>query len=231
MKLILRMVKLLACAVVVCMILGVVSVFAINAWVTHVGSDRILTPQQAAELTDVDCILVLGCQVRDDGTPSPMLADRLDRGVELYELGVAPKLLVSGDHGRADYDEVDTMKQYSMDADVPSSDIFMDHAGFSTYESMYRAKAIFRAKKVVIVSQEYHLYRAIYIAQALGLDAYGVAADGEDYAGQWQRDVREVLARVKDFFTSIWQPEPTYLGQAIPISGDGDITNDVHTEE
>ena len=118
------------------------------------------------------------------------------------------------------------MKQYAMDAGVPSSDVFMDHAGFSTYESMYRAKEIFQAQKVVIVSQEYHLYRAIYIAQALGLDAYGVAADGEDYAGQWQRDAREVLARVKDFFTSIWKPEPTYLGEAIPVSGDGDVTND-----
>lgn len=133
---------------------------------------------------------------------------------------------MSGDHGREGYDEVNAMKQYAMVAGVPSSDVFMDHAGFSTYESMYRAKEIFQAQKVVIVSQEYHLYRAIYIAQALGLDAYGVAADGEDYAGQWQRDAREVLARVKDFFTSIWKPEPTYLGEAIPVSGDGDVTND-----
>ena len=118
------------------------------------------------------------------------------------------------------------MKEFVVDAGVPSSDVFMDHAGFSTYESMYRAKDVFQAGKIVIVSQEYHLYRAIYIAQALGLDAYGVAADGEDYAGQWGRDVREVLARVKDFFTSIWKPQPTYLGDAIPVNGNGDITND-----
>ena len=225
-KLLLRITKIFTCIVLVCTVLGIVSVFAINARVTHVGGERILTAEQAADLTDVDCILVLGCGVKADGTPSLMLTDRLERGVELYELNVAPKLLMSGDHGREGYDEVNAMKQYAMDAGVPSSDIFMDHAGFSTYESMYRAKEIFQAQKVVIVSQEYHLYRAIYIAQALGLDAYGVAADGEDYAGQWQRDAREVLARVKDFFTSIWKPEPTYLGEAIPVSGDGDVTND-----
>lgn len=226
MKLLLRITKIFTCIVLACTVLSIVSVFAINARVTHVGGERILTAEQAADLTDVDCILVLGCGVKADGTPSLMLADRLERGVELYELNVAPKLLMSGDHGREGYDEVNAMKQYAMDAGVPSSDVFMDHAGFSTYESMYRAKEIFQAQKVVIVSQEYHLYRAIYIAQALGLDAYGVAADGEDYAGQWQRDAREVLARVKDFFTSIWKPEPTYLGEAIPVSGDGDVTND-----
>lgn len=231
MKLLLRITKIFTCIVLACTVLGIVSVFTINARVTHVGGERILTAEQAADLTDVDCILVLGCGVKADGTPSLMLADRLERGVELYELNVAPKLLMSGDHGREGYDEVNAMKQYAMDAGVPSSDVFMDHAGFSTYESMYRAKEIFQAQKVVIVSQEYHLYRAIYIAQALGLDAYGVAADGEDYAGQWQRDAREVLARVKDFFTSIWKPEPTSLGEAIPVSGNGDVTNDSSTEK
>lgn len=207
------------------MVLGLVAILAINARVVSVGKERLLTAQEAAQLEGADCILVLGCQVKSDGTPSLMLKDRLDRGVELYQLGAAPKLLMSGDHGQPDYDEVGTMKQYAMDAGVPSSDVFMDHAGFSTYESMYRAKEVFQAKKVIIVSQEYHLYRAIYIAQALGLDAYGLAADGQDYAGQWSRDAREVLARVKDFFISIWKPQPTYLGEAVPVSGDGDVTN------
>ena len=118
------------------------------------------------------------------------------------------------------------MKDFLIAKGIPSDDIFMDHAGFSTYESVYRAKEIFQAQKVIIVSQEYHLYRAIYIAQSLGLDAYGVAADGQDYAGQWGRDVREVLAQVKDFFTAMFQPQPTYLGDAIPVDGDGDVTND-----
>lgn len=226
MKLLLRITKIIACVLVACIVLGLVSVLAINARVVSVGKGRLLTAQEAAQLEDVDCILVLGCQVKADGTPSLMLKDRLDRGIELYQLGAAPKLLMSGDHGQPDYDEVGTMKQYAMDAGVPSSDVFMDHAGFSTYESMYRAKEVFQAHKIIIVSQEYHLYRAIYIAQALGLDAYGVAANGQDYAGQWSRDVREVLARVKDFLTSIWQPQPTYLGEAVPVSGDGNVTNE-----
>ena len=207
-------------------ILGACALFGIDAWVVHSTAPRVLTPEEAAELEDVDCILVLGCLVRSEGNPSDMLADRLRRGVELYKAGAAPKLLMTGDHGRTNYDEVNTMKQYAMDEGIPSQDIFMDHAGFSTYESMYRARDIFQAKKILIVTQEYHLYRALYVAQALGLEAYGVNADYRNYSGQSMRDIREILARNKDFLTSIFQPQPTYLGDAIPISGSGDLTND-----
>ena len=206
--------------------LGVASLFGINAYVQGSTSSRILPPQQAAELEDIDCILVLGCKVKDNGVPSDMLTDRLRRGVELYNMGVAPKLLMTGDHGRESYDEVDAMKQYAVDEGISSSDIFMDHAGFSTYESMYRAKEIFQAKRIIIVTQEYHLYRAIYIAHSLGLDAYGVSSDYRNYLGQTGREVREILARVKDFATSLLQPLPTYGGETIPISGDGNLTND-----
>ena len=207
-------------------ILGACALFGIDAWVVHSTAPRVLTPEEAAELEDVDCILVLGCLVRSEGNPSDMLADRLRRGVELYKAGAAPKLLMTGDHGRTNYDEVNTMKQYAIDEGILSQDIFMDHAGFSTYESMYRARDIFQAKKILIVTQEYHLYRALYVAQALGLDAYGVNADYRNYSGQSMRDIREILARNKDFLTSIFQPQPTYLGDAIPISGSGDLTND-----
>lgn len=207
-------------------ILGACAVFGIDAWVVHSTASRVLTPEEAAELEDVDCILVLGCLVRSEGDPSDMLADRLRRGVELYKAGAAPKLLMSGDHGRTDYDEVNTMKQYAIDEGIPSQDVFMDHAGFSTYESMYRARDIFQARKILIVTQEYHLYRAIYVAQALGLEAYGVSADYRNYSCQAVRDIREILARNKDFFTAIFQPLPTYLGDTIPISGSGDLTND-----
>jgi vancomycin permeability regulator SanA len=133
---------------------------------------------------------------------------------------------MSGDHGREDYDEVDVMKSFAVEAGVPSEDVFMDHAGFSTYESMYRAKEIFQARKVIIITQEYHLYRAIYIAEQLGMEAYGVAADYRAYYDQTKRDIREILARVKDFGTSLLKPKPTYLGKAIPIWGDGNLTND-----
>lgn len=187
---------------------------------------QILSPEQAAELENVDCILVLGCGVREDGTPSDMLADRLERSIELYRLGVAPKLLMSGDHGQVEYDEVNTMKDYAIAAGVPSEDIFMDHAGFSTYESMYRAREIFQVEKLVIVSQEYHLYRGIYNAERMGMEAYGVSADLRNYVGQSYMNAREILARCKDVFMGIFKPEPTYLGESIPVSGNGDLTND-----
>ena len=203
-----------------------IAVFSMNAYVMNFSKSRIITPADAEELSDVDCIIVLGCLVEANGEPSDRLADRVLGGVELYKKGVAPKIIMSGDHGRTDYDEVNAMKQVAIDAGIPSSEVFMDHAGFSTYESIYRAKEIFGAEKVIIVTQEYHLYRALYIAEKLGLEAYGVDADYHSYRGQITRDVREILARCKDFASIIFKPEPTYLGEKIPISGNGDLTND-----
>lgn len=202
-----------------------IGALGVNGYVIYKTKDRIITAEEAADY-DADCILVLGCLVKDDGTPSNMLHDRLQRSVELYEAGAGKKLLMSGDHGQADYDEVNTMKRFAVERGVPSEDVFMDHAGFSTYESLYRAKEVFGVKKVVIVTQKYHLYRALYIAQSLGLEAVGVAADYRSYTNQIYREVREVLARDKDFVTSILKPKPTYLGEMIPISGNGDDTND-----
>lgn len=211
-------------------ILGITALAVINSIVKLSTGKQIISSEEAAKLEDVDCILVLGCFVKDDGRPSDMLHDRLTRGVELYDLGAAPKLLMSGDHGREEYDEVAAMKQFAIDAGIPSEDVFMDHAGFSTYESIYRAKEIFQADKILIVTQEYHLYRALYIADQLGVEAYGVSSDYHTYVGQFMRDFREMLARVKDCATCIFKPEPTYLGEAIPIFGDGNITNDDTTD-
>ena len=155
-----------------------------------------------------------------------MLEDRLLEGIKLYQNSVSDKIIMSGDHGRREYDEVNIMKNYAIEKGIPSENIFMDHAGFSTYESIYRAKDIFEAKKVVIVTQEYHLYRALYIANQLGLEAYGVGADPRQYVGAAYRELREILARDKDFIKCIFKPEPTYLGDTIPVSGNVDITND-----
>lgn len=221
-----KVIKRISIAISVFMIIIVSGMLIINSYVKNTVDNHILSPEDALEISDVDCILVLGCGVREDGSPSDMLRDRLTRGIELYNGNAAPKLLMSGDHGQTDYNEVGVMKQYAIDADIPSEDIFMDHAGFSTYESMYRAKEIFQAKKIIIVTQEYHLYRAIYIARQLGLDAYGVSSDYHTYGGQTMRDIREIMARVKDFGSTIFKPEPTFLGEAIPVSGNGDITND-----
>ena len=217
-----RIVSTLLCLTLV----GTVAALLCNTRVQSVGRTRFLTIPEAVAQKDVDCIIVLGCQVRGDGSLSDMLRDRLNRALELYDLGAAPKLLMSGDHGQTDYNEVGAMKAYAIDHGVPSGDVFMDHAGFSTYETVYRAKEIFGAKKVLIVTQEYHLYRALYIAQELGLEAYGVSSDLHTYAGQQNREFREVLARCKDLVQCIFKPQPTYLGAPIPIGGNGDMTND-----
>lgn len=207
-------------------LIGAGIVFGINAYVVNSTADQILTTEEASKLADMDCIIVLGCKVKDNGVPSDMLEDRLRRGVELYRAGAAPKLLMSGDHGTMTYNEVQSMKQYAIDNGIASQNIFMDHAGFSTYESIYRARDVFQATKILIVTQEYHLHRALYIANSLGMEAYGVHADYRRYANQSGMDTREVLARNKDFLTSVFQPKPTYLGDVIPISGNGDLTND-----
>ncbi len=190
------------------------------------GEHTELDPDLLENYQDYECILVLGCGVRPDGSPTPMLRDRLDRGIQLYNLGFASKILLSGDNGQEYYNEVGTMKDYCLDAGVLPVDLFLDHAGFSTYESMYRARDIFGASKVIVVTQKYHEYRAIYIGKKLGMDVYGVAAKDIDYSGQIYRDLREIAARDKDFVKSIVKPKPTYLGEPFDLTGDGRVTWD-----
>ncbi len=218
-----KIIKKLIAAVMIAVFVCGMAVIAINHMVIVEATPYILPADAAGE--GYDCILVLGCGVHGD-TPSHMLEDRLLQGIELYHSGASDKMLMSGDHGREHYDEVNVMKDFAIDRDVKSSDIFMDHAGFSTYESMYRAKEIFQAEKILIVTQKYHLYRAVYNARALGLDAYGVTSDPRTYVGQTYRDIREILARNKDFIYTIIKPEPTYLGEPIPVNGNGNLTND-----
>lgn len=189
------------------------------------NTERYLISEKKAPEFGADCILVLGAGLKPDGSPSDMLKDRLEEGIRLYREGAAPKLLLSGDNGQEEYDEVNAMKDYVLKAGVPSEDIFLDHAGFSTYESMYRARDIFLVKKAIVVTQKYHQYRALYLARGLGIEGRGVVAEGT-YAGQRYRDLREILARDKDFIKIIVQPEPTYLGNTIPISGSGLASHD-----
>lgn len=197
----------------------------INDYIVLSTRNRIITTEESKTIKDIDCIIVLGAGIRKDG-PSPLLEDRLIRGIELYNENISNKIIMSGDHGKSTYDEVNIMKDYAIEKGIPSKDIFMDHAGFSTYDSMYRAKNIFKANKVIIVTQEYHLPRALFIAKKLGLDAYGVASEGNNYSGQKYRDIREFLARNKDFVKTIFKPKSKYLGDEIPLTSNGDITND-----
>lgn len=216
--------KVLKYGVIAIIIIAVI-VININLYVKISTNKKILKEEDYKKISDIDCIIVLGAGIWNN-KPSPMLEDRLLEGINLYKNNVSNKIIMSGDHGRAEYDEVNTMKNYAIEKGVKSEDIFMDHAGFSTYESIYRAKEIFKAKKVVIVTQKYHLYRALYISKQLDLEAYGVGADPRQYVGATYREIREILARDKDFIKCIFKPNPTYLGETIPVSGNGDATND-----
>jgi len=222
--------KILKIVLIIIIIIAVLAL-GINFWVVgttkknievSVENDDIqITENDITGLKDkkADCILVLGAGVKPDGSPTLMLEDRLEVAVYLYKKGVAPKLLLSGDNGQVGYNETKCMKEYVINHGVKEKDVFLDHAGFSTYESMYRAKEIFDVKTAIIVTQKYHEYRALYTGKHLGLNATGVSADQKRYGGQFARDLREIAARDKDFIQSMTKPKPTYLGDEIPISG------------
>ena len=210
---------------IIIIIIIVLIILLINFYVKNSTKNQIIEKDDYSTLKNIDCIIILGAGIWGD-KPSPMLEDRLKEGILLYNNEVSDKIIMSGDHGREEYDEVNTMKKYAIENGIPSEKIIMNHAGFSSNKSIYRAKEIFNAKKVVIVTQKYHLYRALYIANQLGLEAYGVGADPRQYVGAIYREAREILARNKDFIKCIFKPEPTYLGDTIPVSGNGDITND-----
>lgn len=215
---IITMSVLLALAVLI----GIYAI-CIDFYIKHDGNDRIYTAENAAGT--YDCIIVLGCGVKDDGRPSDMLYDRIITGVEAYKMGLSSRIIMSGDHGKADYDEVGVMKKYAIDLGVPESAIFCDHAGFSTYESIVRAKKIFSVESALIVTQKYHLYRALYDAKRFGIKADGMSADVRRYRGNVTRNVREIIARNKDFLFCIFKPDPKYLGEKIDLNGNGNITN------
>ena len=220
-----KAIKILIALLAAVLLIGL-CVLGVNVFVKSSVSDKIVTVEKAKDM-NADCIIVLGAGLRPDGKPTWMLEDRINVGDELYKNHAAPKIIMSGDHGRESYDEVNAMKKYAKSEGVPSKDIFMDHAGFETYDTMYRARDVFGAKKVIIVTQKYHLYRAMYAAKKLGLDAYGVSATKRKYDNkQWIRDMREWLARVKIFGKCITKPKPKYLGKKIDLKGSGDVTND-----
>ena len=122
----------------------------INAYIYEYSNRYVLTVEEAKNY-NVDCVLVLGAGVRD-GAPTHILQERIFKSVEVFNTGCTDRILMSGDHGKTDYNEVGTMKNFAIDSGINSEDIFMDHAGFSTYESIYRAKEIFGAEKIIIVS-------------------------------------------------------------------------------
>lgn len=208
------------------LMLSIVFIAYTNISINNYSKKYIFKADETKELKEADAILVLGALVVDGDTLSLVLQDRMDTGIALYTAGKAKKLLLSGDHGQDSYDEVNAMKDYAMKKGVPAKDIFLDHAGFSTYESMYRAKDVFLCKSVIVVSQEFHLPRAVYDANKMGLDAVGVIADAREYSSAAKSQVREYIAISKDFlYVNILKPLPKYLGDLIPVSGDGQLSN------
>jgi SanA protein len=169
-------------------------------------------------------VLVLGSQIRA-GAPSPVLRDRVEGGIELMRRGKGRKLLLSGDHGQRYYDEVNAMRLYVLGSapDIYEEDIFLDHAGFNTWDSMYRARDVFEVKDLLIVTQDFHISRAVAMARSLGLDAAGYSLNQDRFRGPTLRywNFREYFARVKAFLSIIFKPRPKYLGDKIPITGDG----------
>lgn len=163
--------------------------------------------------------IVLGARVYPGGRLSPMLEDRIQTALELYQRGKVKRILVSGDHARPEYDEVNAMKDFLLAAGVPASDIFLDHAGFDTYDSLYRAKHIFQVDTAIVVTQEFHLPRAVYIARSVGIDAVGLSADKRPYASIRYNELREWPSRFKAFLNVALRVKPQYLGEILPITG------------
>ncbi len=174
------------------------------------------------ELQSADAVLVLGARVYRDNRLSPILEDRVKTALQVYRNGKAKKILVSGDHGQKSYDEVNAIKRYLLDKEkVPAEDIFLDHAGFDTYDSLYRAQSVFGVKRITISTQFFHLPRAVYIAKKLGLETEGIVADQQIYRGNAYNELRENPARFKAWLNIFFKTNPKYLGDPIPIIGDG----------
>ena len=199
--------------------IGIIASLIINFYMIKTTKNNIISMDDLNKINGIDAILILGCKV-EENTPSMMLANRLEKGIEVYN-NIHSKIILSGDHGKKDYDEVNVMKNYLLNAEIDSKDIVEDHAGFSTYDSIYRAKYIFDVKKIIIVTQEYHLYRALYIAKAFGIEAYGIKALDIPYKTiMLKNEIREILSRDKNFFKVILKPESKYLGEKISLNND-----------
>ena len=205
-------------------LIGAIIFGGIQIYVNSFAKGRLVSPATAPS---VDAVMILGAYVYENGNPSPVLQDRLDYGYEIYQAGKAKKIIVTGDHGTIQYDEVNVMKDYLLKKGVPAQDIFLDHAGFDTYDSMYRARDIFGVKSLIISTQQFHINRALYISQRLGLDSYGYPSDDNILPRIQLQNVRESLAKVKAVLeTDILRNKPRLLGPKIPISGDGRATFD-----
>ena len=210
-------------------ILGIIGIILLIGILINVYIESVIKKHIYSDINNVPKSytgLVLGAFVSERGTPSYVLRQRLDKAVELYKAGKIERILVSGDHGKKNYDEVNGMKEYLLKNGIPLKDIFLDHAGFDTYSSMVRAKEIFEVDSVIIITQKFHLPRSVYIARKKGLNAYGVVANTDNKYENIYNQGRDKISRVKAFFDVAFGRKPKYLGEKIPINGDNKKTLD-----
>ena len=212
-------------AVLILVLLAFFGVLGINLYVINYASPHIY--KDVSELPEKYVVIIPGAAVYKNSV-SHVVRDRVEAAVSCYNAGKAQKYLVSGDHGTKEYDEVNKIKNFMIQSyNVDENLVFLDHAGFSTYETMYRARDVFCVEGAVVSTQEFHLARAVYIGRKLGLDVVGIEAP-EIYSYRtslkawWE--IRECLARVKAFFEVLFNVKPKYLGDQIPITGDASLT-------
>lgn len=203
--------------VILISLFGIFLFFYINKTIVKIGSDLI---RDTFNVEKKQTALVLGARVWSSGQMSDIFADRAKVAIDLYKNGKVEKILVSGDHGREEYDEVNAAKEFLLQNEIQGEDIFLDHAGFDTYDSLYRARDIFQVESLIVVTQDFHLPRALYLARKLNIDALGVSADLQTYIGADRREAREKLARIKAWLNIVFKSKPKFLGEAIPITGD-----------
>lgn len=214
----------------VLVVLAAVAVAAVavaNIVTVTATRDNVHTVSRTAEILaddPADAVVVLGASVYADGRPSDILADRLEVAVDLYREGAARAIIVSGDNRSSHYNESDAMKAFCVDAGVPSEDVYVDRGGVGTYESMYRARNVFGAERIVVATQAYHLYRAMFAADCLGMEAWGVACDKGAYDNQQAYSVREILARTKDFYAALLRVPVDTFGETVSLGDSGDLT-------
>lgn len=198
-------------------VMGIVTIIGLNFWVMTSTGDRIHSDVDNAPARNV--AIVLGARVWDDGRPSRPLRDRLSTALELWDSGRVDKILVTGDHSRRGYDEVNTMREWLMARGVPDRVIYTDHAGLRTHDSMVRAARIFQVESAIVCTQRFHLHRAVYLAEAAGIDAVGVPADRTVYVSRHWDAFREAMARPMAVVDALFQRSPKHLGDPIPITG------------
>lgn len=205
-------------------ILVLVGILFLQLHVKRTSRDHIVTDM--SQLEEAYTGIVLGASVKPDKSLSLILQDRVDAALLAYKNKKFKKFLLSGDHGDTNYDEVNAMKNYLNDRGVPDEDIFLDHAGFDTYDSMHRARDVFKVKNAIIFTQEFHLPRAIYLGKNMGLNVQGYVADQHEYPGNSRFIRREWLANMKAWMELNIEKSPTYSGKVIPITGDSKESHD-----